>query len=43
MFETELQMQKEFVKLLNANKKQHQNILEESNVFRDTFQKQVAI
>ncbi len=31
MFETELQMQKEFIKLLNLNKKQHQNILEEFN------------
>lgn len=31
MFETELQMQKEFIKLLNSNKKQNQNILEEFN------------
>lgn len=31
MFETELQMQKEFIKLLNLNKKQNQNILEEFN------------
>lgn len=29
MFETELQMQKEFIRLLNLNKKQNQNILEE--------------
>ena len=29
MFETELQMQKEFIKLLSLNKKQNQNILEE--------------
>lgn len=31
MFETELQMQKEFSRLLNLNKKQNQNILEEFN------------
>lgn len=31
MFETELQMQKEFIRLLNLNKKQNQNILEEFN------------
>lgn len=31
MFETELQMQKEFISLLNLNKKQNQNILEEFN------------
>lgn len=31
MFETELQMQKEFIKLLNLNKKENQNILEEFN------------
>ena len=31
MFETELQMQKEFIKLLSLNKKQNQNILEEFN------------
>ena len=31
MFETELQMQKEFIRLLNLNKKTTQNILEEFN------------
>ncbi len=31
MFETELQMQKEFIRLLDLNKKQNQNILEEFN------------
>ena len=31
MFETELQMQKEFIKLLNSKKTNHQNILEEFN------------
>lgn len=31
MFETELQMQKQFIKLLSLNKKQNQNILEEFN------------
>lgn len=31
MFETELQMQKNFIKLLSLNKKQNQNILEEFN------------
>lgn len=31
MFETELQMQKEFINLLNLDKKQNQNILEEFN------------
>ena len=31
MFETELQMQKEFIRLLNLNKKKNQNILEEFN------------
>ena len=31
MFETELQMQKNFIKLLNLEKKHNQNILEEFN------------
>ena len=31
MFETELQMQKEFIRLLNLDKKATQNILEEFN------------